>query len=588
MPSNEKMNVVAEIKAWLGKFKISNSIFSRLVATFLFIMIPIYALGIYIYNWGLHTVENEIAKSTVSQLSFYLAGLESEIERIKMLQYDCLNDDALNNLAIRWETMTSYQRVDNMLLLRQRLQTIKNSSVYIKNVSAHIRPIQRTISANTGNDTFSLNHFEFIRSGKDVNGAQIIPYDGGYYLSTLQYGRLTSDHPLYMIEIELSPEVFGQALAQFNIYEGSGSVLVDLSTDTIVAQKGEDMLPTFAAARSQGMELLSHKGGDYYIAQARSDYLNWALQRYIPANIVHLPLQHFYTWIWVFTLTALGLILVSSFYTYRVMHKPLLLLVKSFRKVEEGDLNVTIPKDSRNEFGYMYERFNDMVRNLRTLIDQVYNQKLLAQRAELKQLQSQINPHFLYNSFFILNTMARVGDENLIPFTKLLGEYFRFITRSGADSVPLRDEVAHARAYTDIQRMRFPKRLSVEFGECPEAWADFNVPRLILQPLIENAFEHGVGQKSCDGKISIGLHAEGGSLRISVEDNGSISDEGIAMLDNAIEEGANREITGLMNIHRRVRLLFGPPSGLKAERSGLGGLKITLLITGREEECTGS
>lgn len=588
MPSNEKMNAVAEVKAWLGKFKISNSIFSRLVATFLLIMIPIYALGIYIYNWGLHTVENEIAKSTVSQLSFYLEGLENEIERMKMLQYDCLNDDALNNLAIRWETMTPYQRVDNMLLLRQRLQTIKNSSNYIKNVSAHIRPFQRTISANTGIDDFDVNHFENIRSGVDVKGAQIVSYDGGYYLSTLQYGRLTSDHPLYMIEIELSPEVFGQALAQFNIYEGSGSVLFDLSTGAVIAQRGEGPLPTLAAARNPGMEFLSHKGGDYYIAQARSDYLNWALQRYIPANIVHLPLQHFYVWIWVFTLTALVLILVYSFYTYRVMHKPLLLLVKSFRKVEEGDLHVTIPKDSRNEFGYMYERFNDMVRNLRTLIDQVYNQKLLTQRAELKQLQSQINPHFLYNSFFILNTMARVGDENLIPFTKLLGEYFRFITRSGADNVPLRDEVAHARAYADIQKMRFPKRLSVDFGECPEVWADFCVPRLILQPLIENAFEHGIGQKSSDGKIAVTFKEDGAGLRIIVEDNGTISDEVIAALDTVLAESGSGEITGLMNIHRRIRLLFGPPSGLQAVRSSLGGLKITLLIEGRDEECTGS
>ena len=588
MPSNERMNAVAEVRAWLGRFRIGNSIFARLLATFLLIMIPIYALGIYIYNWGLHTVENEIAKSTVSQLSFYLDGLENEIERMKLLQYDCLNDDALNNLAILWEIMTPYQRVDNMLRLRQRLQTIKNSSIYIKNVSAHIRPIQKTISANTGIDAFSVNHFDFIRSGEDVKGAQIVPYDGGYYLSTLQYGRLTSDHPFYMIEIELSPEVFGQALLQFNIYEGSGSVLVDLSTGAIVAQRGEGPLPTPAAARSPGMEFLRHKGGDYYIAQDQSDYLNWALQRYIPANIVHLPLQHFYAWIWVFTLTALGLILVYSFYTYRVMHKPLLLLVKSFRKVEEGDLNVIIPKDSKNEFGYMYERFNDMVRNLHTLIDQVYNQKLLAQRAELKQLQSQINPHFLYNSFFILNTMARVGDENLIPFTKLLGEYFRFITRSGADNVPLRDEIAHARAYADIQSMRFPKRLSVGFGECPADWADFNVPRLILQPLIENAFEHGVGQKSCDGKIAVSFHGDGGNLRISVEDNGSISDEGILSLDSAIDDGARSEITGLMNIHRRVRLLFGPPCGLRAERSSLGGVKMTLLITRREEECTGS
>ncbi|MGB8453897.1 MAG: histidine kinase [Anaerocolumna sp.] len=92
-----------------------------------------------------------------------------------------------------------------------------------------------------------------------------------------------------------------------------------------------------------------------------------------------------------------------------------------------------------------------MVRNLKRLIDPVYNQKILMQRAELKQLQSQINPHFLYNSLFAMNTMARIGDENLILFTKYLGEYFRFITRNTLDYILPIDEINHAKVYTDIQ-----------------------------------------------------------------------------------------------------------------------------------------
>ena len=137
----------------IGKLQLNNSIFSRLVITFLVIIIPIYMLGIYIYYWGLRTVKNEISKSTTAQVSFYMQGLEKEIERIKILQYDCLNDEDLNKLAVRWQVMDTYQRVDCMRRLQQKLAMIKNSSIYINDVSVHILPINKTISSNTGVDT---------------------------------------------------------------------------------------------------------------------------------------------------------------------------------------------------------------------------------------------------------------------------------------------------------------------------------------------------------------------------------------------------------------------------------------------------
>src|SRR5690606_6831992 len=99
------------------------------------IMIPIYMLSIYMYRWGSHTVKNEISKSAITQASFYLEELEKEIERIKILQYDCLNDEYLNKLAIRWEVMDIYDTMESIRQLQLRLITIKNSSTYIKNVS---------------------------------------------------------------------------------------------------------------------------------------------------------------------------------------------------------------------------------------------------------------------------------------------------------------------------------------------------------------------------------------------------------------------------------------------------------------------
>ena len=115
-----------------NKVKLGNSIFSRLLITFLIIMIPIYMLSIYMYRWGSHTVKNEISKSAITQASFYLEELEKEIERIKILQYDCLNDEYLNKLAIRWEVMDIYDTMESIRQLQLRLITIKNSSTYIK------------------------------------------------------------------------------------------------------------------------------------------------------------------------------------------------------------------------------------------------------------------------------------------------------------------------------------------------------------------------------------------------------------------------------------------------------------------------
>lgn len=569
----------------IGKLQLNNSIFSRLVITFLIIIIPIYGLGIYIYYWGLRTVKDEISKSTTAQVSFYMQGLEKEIERIKILQYDCLNDENLNKLAVRWPIMDTYQQIDCMRQLQQKLAMIRNSSIYINDVSAYILPINRTISSNTGVDMIDMRKFYDIRVPVGLKGAQIINYNGELYLSTLQ--QPGADIASYMIIVELNKQALKQDLSQFNTYKQSGSFLISmLNSEVIINQSDASNIPSVINFKSKlgnsgsGMDFTRIQNRGYYIVYAKSEYLDMVLLKYIPEEIILKPLRNFNTWAWIFTVAALSIIVIFSYSTYRFMHKPLLQLVESFRRVESGDLQVSISHDSKDEFGYLYKRFNEMVKNLKMLINKVYNQEILMQRAELKHLQSQINPHFLYNSFFMINTMATIGDENLIPFTKHLGEYFRFVTRSSSDYIPLEEEIKHARVYTEIQRMRFSKRLEIQFGECPEKYLKLSVPRLIIQPLIENAFEHGIENKRSSGIVAVSFEELENELDIIVEDNGNtINDTELAKLQKALDcDGEGLETTGIINIHRRIRLVFGEESGLKLSRSGLGGLKASLGI----------
>jgi two-component system sensor histidine kinase YesM len=556
-------------------------------------MIPIYFLGIYIYQWGLNTVKNEISKSTIAQASFYLEGLENEIERIKILQYDCLNDENLNKLAIEWEIMEQYEIIAAMRQLQQRLITIRNSSEYIKKISIYIYPIKRTISAETGLDDFDIEKYENIRVSYGKKGAQIISYKGGLYLSTLQERNYSAENPLYLIEIELDIEAFRNAIGQLNTYKESGLYLVNSDNDEVIIYMSDIDMPFMEGTISDAMNIDSNSmiayeigNKEYYIVHAESKYLGMDLLRFVPKELGLIPLNNFYAWVWVFSLSAVAIIIIYSLYAYKLMHKPMHELIDSFREVEKGNLQVSISHEANNEFVYLYTRFNEMTRNLRTLIDQVYNQKILMQRAELKQLQSQINPHFLYNSFFMLNTMVRINDENLIQFTKYLGDYFRYITRNASDYSPLIEEINHAKVYVNIQLIRFSKRLKVEFGKCPENFENFSVPRLILQPIIENAFEHGLGRKKKDGVILVNFFAGGSGLDIIIEDNGNeLSDEDLTDLGKMLESDDNEtEITGIINIHKRIKLVFGKDSGLSISRSTLGGLKVKVMLRGKGGE----
>lgn len=572
----------------MNKLKIKNSIFGRLVLLFFIIMIPIYAIGIYIHSWGIQTIKQEISKSTIAQASFYLQSLEKEIERIRLLQYDCLNDENLNRLALRWDVLDKFTRSESIRQLQQRLLTIKNSSIYIKDVSAHILTLKKTISANDVLNEIDMDKFNNVRVAIGVSGAQLIQYRNGLYLSTLLMSNLSFNNSLYMIEIELDLAQLQSALAQFNTYDDSGSFLLHTQNDEMItipssketAQSISNILAKAAPTGISEIKMVKSGGKGLFVVYTKSDYLDMELVRYIPEQYILQPLNSFYIWVWIYSLVAVVILVVYSFSAYKYMHKPMKELVESFYRVETGDMSVSIDHDSKNEFSYLYKRFNEMVKNLNMLIDQVYKQRILMQRAELKQLQSQINPHFLYNSFFMINTMARIGDDNLIVFTKQLGEYFRFLTRNTSDFVLLADEINHAKTYMSIQMMRFSKRLRVSFPECPPEFANTQVPRLILQPILENAFEHGIEDKKELGIIEVRFSPGEHELDIVIEDNGSdISEDRLGELQRSVEQlGEDMEITGIINIHRRIRLVFGERSGLLFSKSNLGGLCVRMKL----------
>lgn len=298
------------------------------------------------------------------------------------------------------------------------------------------------------------------------------------------------------------------------------------------------------------------------------------------------PLRQFRIWFWAISVLSFIVIVVVSYAVYRLIHQPLKQLVRAFRKVEQGNLDLALAYRGNDEFRYLYSQFNTMVQNLQRMIHEIYEQKYRAKNAELKQLQSQINPHFLYNSLFILYRLAKKnGDDNQIKFTKYLSDYFQFITRNSSDEVLLSEEVQHARNYVDIQTIRFAHSIQVQFDELPSSPTAIKVPRLILQPIIENAYKYGLEYIESGGKLQVTFVREGQDLTITVEDNGERADDSlIAEMQRRLEEkDDSRETTGLVNVHRRLQFRFGAAYGLQVSKGSLSGFKVTMTLPVHEK-----
>ncbi|HML45713.1 MAG TPA: histidine kinase, partial [Clostridia bacterium] len=230
------------------------------------------------------------------------------------------------------------------------------------------------------------------------------------------------------------------------------------------------------------------------------------------------------------------------------------------------------------EFHQLVQRFNRTLYKLKDLIAQLYEQRLLTQQAEMKQLQAQINPHFLYNNFYILDSMLAIGDyENASVFLKNLGDYFKYVTQSDQTNAYLSEELAHARTYLAIQAMRFGKSLAVCFPPLPPDLSNPMVPKIILQPIVENAFKHAFDQSDADKMLSISVAQSQASIQITVENSGNpISPEAVEAMRASLELPADqRASTGLANVHKR--LLISHNHGLTLSARAEGGLCVSIL-----------
>ncbi|AZN41745.1 cache domain-containing sensor histidine kinase [Paenibacillus albus] len=261
--------------------------------------------------------------------------------------------------------------------------------------------------------------------------------------------------------------------------------------------------------------------------------------------------------------------------------KRILLLKKKMRLVQEGVLNVEVHSTIRDEIGELTDSFNHMIKRIGILVDEQYQNGKEIKNLELKALQAQINPHFLYNTLEMINWKAIDNDvPEIAVISQSLAKFYKLSLNKGKDIVSIADEINHIRAYVQIQNLRFDNKIKLEVHIAEELYG-CDILKLILQPLVENSIIHGIleARDSEEGIITITGSLDKNDIVIAVEDDGvgMLSEQADGLLANG---NGNDEAQGygVRNINHRIKLCYGQEYGLAYRSSQGSGTKVEIRI----------
>ncbi|MFD0713069.1 sensor histidine kinase [Paenibacillus sp. GCM10027626] len=572
------------------------TIFPKLIMLLLLVIVPLYFISLTLNRSGEESVRSEIAAATKSKISMNLRLLEQDLLRLLNLQKEFVSDTDLSDLSLLVSGELSFEDVKAVTRLQRHLDLILTSTLYADGVKAYLPNMNKAVT----NERYfeEIDRSELMGMQDVQSGSHLISWNRQLY-TVFHYPDsypITRQLPAYTISVHLSNDALRQTLRQFETHGDSGAILLDNDAEWSIASGENDGLnqamTAFASAQltaaagqppAGGAATMNYRDSAYLVYYETSQKLGITLLHYIPEEQVVGPLNKYRQWFWGLTIASAVIIVLFSYWIHRIIRRPLNGLLRAFRRLETGDLQARLKWNSKDEFYDLYEQFNMTVTKLDHLIQEVYEHKFRTQQAELRHLQAQINPHFLYNSYYNLFQLAKLRDiDKVIHTAKHLGQYFQYITRD-ADAVSLETELRFAQAYIEIQSVRFENRIAVQIDELLPLFAQLQVPKLIIQPVIENSYKYGLEDKKEGGRLTVKFVQQEHAVLIMIEDNGEAADEDlIHKLNNQFKETNfvlhNSSGTGLNNVHRRLRLQFGGEGGLSVYPSRLGGLGVRIQI----------
>lgn len=494
-----------------------------------------------------------------------VAEIEHALAEVVYSEYEILSSQDFSEFVLMYDDLDWYRRYELQESLAKELIAIKSESDYVKCAWIYIPATDKAISDHRINPPVPAWLAAYEQVG---NTLKIIGGEAVYFV-----GHAAADDPSQLIAV---------AAVTLNELQIRNRLMYVKRSDR------DDIFLKWNEKKTHQADDPSYTENTHIFVS--SDRFSLQVEYVLYEDEVDAIVQQLILLFIVFFIIMLLFEIAVFANWYRDIYEPLHnLLIDAFSHAEQGDFKHRISINRVSPFRPIYDRYNKMMARTEYFVENELKQQLLISKANLKQLQAQINPHFMYNSYYILFRLIKKNDrESSLLLCEHLGQFYHYITRNAEDEKRLNEEVEHSRHYAAIQKFRFREMLDVSIDSPPAEIANVDVPRLILQPLLENAFKYAYQTDRADDVMALRVHFSvysSVSFDIIVENSGNVTDETLDSIRNnlAITDDSI-ETTALINIHRRLQIYFNRQSTLSVERSTLGGLLVRMHIDDTREE----
>ena len=363
-----------------------------------------------------------------------------------------------------------------------------------------------------------------------------------WFLSISRDIKNSKGENLGVIVFDIKYEILERYLNSISFGKQIDNIIVDKNNNIIYYKD----VKCFADKKCLAKFSEKNKNKDTYLYETQIENTNWNLRSLANTNDLVTLKKNFSHIVIIIFLVSLAFSSIITFIVITKILRPLIKLENHMQNFENNLREFHLSEKTGYEVQNLVEHFNVMVEKIKYL-----------REYEIKALHSQINPHFLYNTLDTIIWMAEFEDnEKVISITKSLANYFRLSLSNGHEKIPLKDEIMHTKEYLFIQKQRYEDKLSYFFNIEDESLLSIEVPKIIIQPIVENSIYHGIKNLSGNGIITIDVYRENSTVNISVKDNG-IGFEKAKQFKKSKTGGV-----GFQNVDKRIKFYYGKNYGV--------------------------
>lgn len=548
------------------------------------VVVPVLCSIIYFTTSVSTRLENTARETVTFYLDQFADHSSSILDTLRNSIYYLMSDDRTQSIMRREDMPDQLERLaveeglSRAFFLGNQLDPSVVTGIYlVKNGRQYLSLLRSGIFLGTANRI--LNVYELCGTENSARDLYTLPDQPDYCYFIVDFLDLETMVPLGKVIIELNAAHLVDTSYIDSIYQ-QAAVLLRSTDGRVLAAPDSEAFST--AATDAGEGYLDVEGKSYYHASRVLSPSRVQVDIFVPKSEIFETTNETVKVYVFFTAVVLVITLLLGAGVLYLVYKPVRQMLQKIDRLATGDLTARMEDTPYRETERMAETFNDMADRLEELFDEVYEKGLLLRDAEFNLLESQIRPHFIFNVLELINMRClAAGEPGICHTVSNLAQLMRAnITHKNKQTISLQEELRYVRYYLELQKERFEDKLNYSIDLEDPDMLGYYLPKLTIQPLVENSIVHGLENKRGGGTVRVSIWEETEAMCIRVSDDGIGFDPSLVNLDisESADESTRHNHVALGNINRRIQLLYGRQYGMQVTSSPGRGTDILLTL----------